>query len=152
MNFIFFEQRSSKEDILQKLYIKEDIRVKSLIKIFLWRDAPKKNRWMDIVRSTAAKVDKVKGTDGFLPFHDLSKELWYCWGYSRNARYLQILCEDARDEERNLTIPEYSSENLFNYLKEYLLWLARALSEKGAVSRTENRDRLNELLEKYPVK
>jgi hypothetical protein len=132
-----------------------------LLKIFYYRDDTRNMRgWIVTVYKCAFRTAKVKAPKGkkdyILSAEDIYELLWGGWndtfaGFHRgtledfncksNYEYADLPYIHAGGNERSA----------HDFFRDYFVWLARQLSEKGKVNLDDVRSKIEALLRKYPL-
>lgn len=132
-----------------KLYNSNEQIKENLIMIFIWRETTTVNHWCNELYAACHQVDKCKSNNKFPKYNIILQEIWLSW---EDCFYERINSDIIYLENKeNRKAPEFSKNNLYNFIKTYCEWLAQKLSNKGYVKTEEVQSTVNELLSKYFV-
>ena len=135
----------------------EQQRIENLLQIFVWRDTTTVSHWGDELYAACHDVSKTKSKNKFPKEKFILQHLWGYWEdcyYNRVDNYIDDV---ERKENKNnnskkyIKIPNFSKANFYNFMKDYHYWLAACLSKNGSVSHPIIKNKIKELLNKYPL-
>lgn len=135
----------------------EEQRIQNLLQIFVWRNTSTINHWCDELYAICHDVSRTKNKNKYPKEKFILQNIWYCWEDCYNDRLNNYVDDVEQKENKNkkeneyVKVPNFSSINLYNFMKDYHLWLAANLSNKGMVGRLDVRSKVKELLNKYPI-
>lgn len=132
------ELRSSSEQIRE-----------NLMQIFLWRDSTAVNHWESELYAVCHSVSKCRHNKKYPKSSDILQEIWSYWEdsyYDKLQKYiLQI------EYKENNTAPSFNAIRLYNFIKDYCIWLSEVFSKDGLVTFPEVKEIVSELLDKYVI-
>ena len=132
-----------------KLYNSNEQIKENLIMIFIWRETTTVNHWCNELYAACHQVDKCKSNNKFPKYNVILQEIWLSW---EDCFYERINSDIIYLENKeNRKAPEFSKNNLYDFIKTYCEWLAQKLSNRGYVKTEEVQSTVNELLSKYFV-
>lgn len=132
-----------------KLYNSNEQIKENLIMIFIWRETTTVNHWCNELYAACHQVDKCKSNNKFPKYNVILQEIWSSW---EDCFYERINSDIIYLENKeNRKAPEFSKNNLYDFIKTYCEWLAQKLSDRGYVKTEEVQSTVNELLSKYFV-
>lgn len=132
-----------------KLYNSNEQIKENLIMIFIWRETTTVNHWCNELYAACHQVDKCKSNNKFPKYNIILQEIWLSW---EDCFYERINSDIIYLENKeNRKAPEFSKNNLYDFIKTYCEWLAQKLSDRGYVKTEEVQSTVNELLSKYFV-
>lgn len=146
---MYNEFADGRNDIKNSLRNSEKQRRENLIMIFIWRHTSTINHWITELYVVCNEVSKLKLKNKYPKYDFILQQLW---GYWEDCYYDKInkWLKDIERKENN-SIPKFSKDNLYNFMKEYHEWLAKQLSNKGYTELDLVKDKIKELLNKYSI-
>lgn len=149
-NLIMIKEMSSNiKNIKFKLYNSNEQIKENLIMIFIWRETTTINHWCNELYVVCHQVDKCKSNNKFPKYNVILQEIWLSW---EDCFYERIDSDIIYLENKeNKKAPEFSKNNLYNFIKTYCEWLAQKLSDRGYVTIDDVKIIINELLNTYSI-
>lgn len=143
------------KNIKFKLYNSNEKIRENLIALFIWRDSINYNYWLNELYESCHSIDKCKFSNKFLTYKEILQEIWLSWEdcFYIVDLYINYINSDINysiNEEKQ-KIPEYSKNNLYDFIKTYCEWLAQKLSNRGYVTIDDVKIIINELLNTYSI-
>lgn len=132
------------QDVKQLLHDSEEQRILNLMQIFIIRGNTI-NHWINELYGCCNRTYKLKSNNRFLGKKSLENILWFEWEdcfYNWLPGYLFLVAK----KEGKTELPEFDEERLYQFMKDYHLWLAEQLSAKGQVSLKEVKDKIYSLI------
>lgn len=146
---MYNEFADGRNDIKNSLRNSEKQRRENLIMIFIWRHTSTINHWITELYAVCNEVSKLKLKNKYPKYDFILQQLWEYWEdcyYDKINKWLKDI-----ERKENNSIPNFSKDNLYNFMKEYHEWLAKQLSNKGYTELDLVKDKIKELLNKYSI-
>ena len=137
------------KNIKFKLYNSNEKIRENLIVLFIWRDSINYNYWLNELYESCHSIDKYKFSNKFLTYKEILQEIWLSW---EDCFYERINSDIIYLENKeNRKAPEFSKNNLYDFIKTYCEWLAQKSSNRGYVTIDDVKIIINELLNTYSI-
>lgn len=125
-----------------------------LIKLYIWRDmTTTADYWKKETSRFILEIPLIKSSKKYPSKDFIYNKLFGEWEdvfINHLNRTIQNIVDDY-EEMLEINIETIKAEDLLNFIKEYCYWLAENLSKYGDVVASEARDKLTQLLQKYPL-
>lgn len=146
---IYKEFADKRKDIKNSLRNSEKQRRENLIQLFLWRDTTTVGHWCDELYAACSEINLSKSDKKYPKVKFILQEIWYCWEDGYNDKINKWIRDVERKENNKASI--FSKDNLYNFMKDYHIWLSENLSINGFVELPDVEEKIKELLNKYPI-
>lgn len=147
---LYSEFADKRKDIKRDLRNSTTQRRENLIQLFLWRNTSTVGHWCDELYGACSEINISKSDKKYPKIKFILQEIWGYWEDDYNNKINKWVKDVERKEQIN--VPNFSKENLYNFMKDYHIWLSENLSVRGFVELTEIEGKINDLFKKYPIK
>lgn len=135
--------------------IKRDLRSASeqirenLMQIFLWRDSTAVNHWESELYAVCHSVSICRHNKKYPESGFILQEIWGYWEdayYDKLRKYILQL-----EYKETMTAPSFDKYRLYDFIAAYCEWLSTILSTEGLVTFCEVKEKVDELLKRFPL-
>ena len=151
---LLIELAQSLKDIARDLQSISRSFQEHLIKLYIWRDVEETaNYWKREISNFITEIVRVKGSKKFPSKKFIYDKIFGEWE-DVFIDYLPKRLENILSNYSSMPqvdVKAIKANELLSFVKEYCNWLSTNLSRDGIISSAEARNKLDELLEKYPL-
>lgn len=146
---MYRELADKRKDIKISLRNSENQRRENLIQIFIWRNTTTIEHWCDELYAACSEINLFKSNKKYPSAKFILQEIWLCW----EDTYYDKINKWVKDVERKEDIKalNFSKENLYNFIKDYHIWLSENLSNRGFIELSNVEEKIKSLLNKYKL-
>lgn len=147
---LYRELADGRADIKSQLRNSEKQRRENLMQLFIWRDSTTVNHWCNELYAICHEINRLKNNKKYPKEKFILQEIWGCWEDCYHDRINNYIKDLERKEGQK--VPDFSKDNLYDFMKEYHEWLANKLSDKGFINISDVKDKIKHLFNKYSLK
>lgn len=146
---MYREFADKRKDIKISLRNSEKQRRENLIQIFIWRNTTTIEYWCDELYAACSEINLFKSNKKYPNAKFILQEIWLSW----EDTYYDKINKWVKDVERKEGIKalNFSKENLYNFMKDYHIWLSENLSNRGFIELSNVEEKIKSLLNKYKL-
>lgn len=125
------EMAKPTQQVMREIYNSEEQRIQNLMMIYIY-GGQTVGHWIDELFGACHKVSRLKSSNKFPSQAQLEDWLWYSWADSYYDWLLALI--DAIEIKERRRVGEFDKEELYKFMRDYSLFLAKELSSYGQIT------------------